>query len=356
MEPRRQTTEPTHPVLDPAAPHAASARNRFAAYLRAAREARDLSLEEIARTTRIPERSLALLERGDFERLPADVFVRGFLRSYARCVRLDVDETIRRYVECGLPAAPVVSAVVSRRPESAAGVPKVLTAAADEVGAKSAPAAAVEAAASAPAAAVDEVGAASAPAAAVDEVVAASAPAAKEAAAAPRRGGGKKRRRRRRRARAETATVTAAETAAETEAAAETESETAAETAAETESETAAETEAIISTEVGGIEPAVASAAPVVQPPPVLVIDDADPDNAVRTERGKREDVTWRSFLPPVLLDNEEGASRGTLTLAVIILVIVATLTMSYLLRRPTYSGDGITDSRPVASAPTTVA
>lgn len=82
-------------------------------------------------------------------------------------------------------------------------------------------------------------------------------------------------------------------------------------------------------------------------PAPVLVIDDSDPDHAeqVQAERAARraKDDTRRSFLPPVLLDNESGTRRGTLTLAVIILVIVATLTMSYLLRRPSSAGDGVT-------------
>ncbi|HLU68882.1 MAG TPA: hypothetical protein VKZ63_21520, partial [Kofleriaceae bacterium] len=49
-----------------------------------------------------------------------------------------------------------------------------------------------------------------------------------------------------------------------------------------------------------------------------------------------------RTFLPPAWSE-EEGSRRGPLTLAVIILVIVATLTMSYLMRRPSYSGDGVT-------------
>jgi hypothetical protein len=48
------------------------------------------------------------------------------------------------------------------------------------------------------------------------------------------------------------------------------------------------------------------------------------------------------------LLDSEEGSRRGALTLAVIILVIVATLTMSYLIRRPNDSGDGVTWRGPV--------
>ena len=84
---------------------------------------------------------------------------------------------------------------------------------------------------------------------------------------------------------------------------------------------------------------------------PVLIIDDEHPEYAERSqeERVERSDASWRSFLPPSLLDSDDGSHRGTLTLAVIILVIVATLTMSYLLRRPNVSGDGVTWLRPAS-------
>jgi hypothetical protein len=78
---------------------------------------------------------------------------------------------------------------------------------------------------------------------------------------------------------------------------------------------------------------------------PTLTIDDDDPDAAEREreERAKREkDGGWRSFLPPALLDQDRGR-QGGLTLAVIILLIVATLTLSYLMRRPSSTGEGVT-------------
>lgn len=65
--------------------------------LRRERELRHLSLEELAQTTRIPIRNLILLEEGRFDDLPGDVFVRGFLRSYARAVGVDEIEIASRY-------------------------------------------------------------------------------------------------------------------------------------------------------------------------------------------------------------------------------------------------------------------
>ncbi len=83
---------------------------------------------------------------------------------------------------------------------------------------------------------------------------------------------------------------------------------------------------------------------------PSIVIDDADPDSAERELEDRREarTSTLRSFLPPILLDREDRSARqGGLTLAVIILLIAATLTLSYLMRRPGTSGDGMTEREP---------
>jgi hypothetical protein len=70
------------------------------AFLRSGREQQAMTLDHVARVTRIPAGSLARLEEGAFSELPAAVFVRGFLRSYARCVGLDADEVVARYGRC----------------------------------------------------------------------------------------------------------------------------------------------------------------------------------------------------------------------------------------------------------------
>lgn len=57
--------------------------------LRAAREARGLTLQDIERTTRIRAKYLQALEEEDFEALPGAVYVRGFLKAYARELGLD---------------------------------------------------------------------------------------------------------------------------------------------------------------------------------------------------------------------------------------------------------------------------
>jgi cytoskeletal protein RodZ len=57
--------------------------------LRVAREAKGLTLDEIAGQTRIPVRHLQHIETGDWEALPAITYSVGFVRSYGNLVGLD---------------------------------------------------------------------------------------------------------------------------------------------------------------------------------------------------------------------------------------------------------------------------
>jgi transcriptional regulator with XRE-family HTH domain len=60
--------------------------------LHAAREARKLSLEQVAAETRIPQRHLTAMEAGDFAKLPGRTYAVGFARTYAKAVGLDPDD------------------------------------------------------------------------------------------------------------------------------------------------------------------------------------------------------------------------------------------------------------------------
>jgi cytoskeletal protein RodZ len=60
--------------------------------LKAAREKKKLSLEDIADQTRIPLRHLQNLEAGDWSNLPAPTYTIGFAKSYASAVGLDRTE------------------------------------------------------------------------------------------------------------------------------------------------------------------------------------------------------------------------------------------------------------------------
>ncbi len=76
-------------------------------YLRSAREAKGIDLREAAQQTRIHINFLKAIEEEDFVKLPGPVFVKGFLKSYARFLQLDEDEVMDRYA--GLAARPAAS-------------------------------------------------------------------------------------------------------------------------------------------------------------------------------------------------------------------------------------------------------
>src|SRR5919206_1753863 len=60
--------------------------------LKAAREEKGLSLEDIAAQTRIPQRHLESIENADWDKLPAPTYTVGFAKSYAGAVGLDRTE------------------------------------------------------------------------------------------------------------------------------------------------------------------------------------------------------------------------------------------------------------------------
>jgi cytoskeleton protein RodZ len=66
-------------------------------YLRELRQQRNLSLDEMARSTRVAARYLEALENDDFAALPAPVFARGFIRAYCQVLREPPDEALARF-------------------------------------------------------------------------------------------------------------------------------------------------------------------------------------------------------------------------------------------------------------------
>lgn len=65
--------------------------------LRASREAKGLSLDALAHTTRVQTRYLAAIERNDVASVPPRPFGRGFVRAYAKEIGLDPDRTAHDY-------------------------------------------------------------------------------------------------------------------------------------------------------------------------------------------------------------------------------------------------------------------
>ncbi len=71
----------------------------FGSYLKHERELRGVPLEEISGATKIHIRFLKALEENSFDQLPGEVFIKGYIRSYANVIGSDVEEMLNIYEE-----------------------------------------------------------------------------------------------------------------------------------------------------------------------------------------------------------------------------------------------------------------
>jgi len=69
----------------------------FGRYLQDIRLSKGISLETVAEETRIRIDTLLLIEGENHDKLPDEVFVKGFLRAFAKAIGADGDEAVRRY-------------------------------------------------------------------------------------------------------------------------------------------------------------------------------------------------------------------------------------------------------------------
>ncbi len=89
---RRHTNNKKHPIKDKTssgAPVSTVKSEMVGSVLRARREELGLSLEDIHEKTRISRNVLEALEADDMDSLPPTVYVRGFVRQYARILGLN---------------------------------------------------------------------------------------------------------------------------------------------------------------------------------------------------------------------------------------------------------------------------
>lgn len=86
------------------------------------REQKQMTLGEVSRVTRISIPSLEAIEHGRYDELPGEVFVRGFLRSYAQAVGVMPQEILAKYTQSRrvrmVTPLPVASPVKAARPGS----------------------------------------------------------------------------------------------------------------------------------------------------------------------------------------------------------------------------------------------
>ena len=104
------------------------------AFLRELRVKRGLSLEELARVTRVARPYLEALENDAFTSLPAPVFTRGFIRAYCQAVGVPPEDALTRFDgrDVREPASasppPSLRGAVTTVPQSTDGEPRTRSA------------------------------------------------------------------------------------------------------------------------------------------------------------------------------------------------------------------------------------
>jgi cytoskeleton protein RodZ len=71
----------------------------FGDKLKREREMRGITLDEIAESTKIARRHLEAIEKENFDALPGRVFIKGFIRSYARFIGIDEEQAVADFTE-----------------------------------------------------------------------------------------------------------------------------------------------------------------------------------------------------------------------------------------------------------------
>jgi len=66
-------------------------------YLKSGREARNIGLSEVARSTKISKWYLDCLEKDEFDKIPGGPYIKGYIASYASFIGIEEDEILKRY-------------------------------------------------------------------------------------------------------------------------------------------------------------------------------------------------------------------------------------------------------------------
>jgi cytoskeleton protein RodZ len=105
--------------------------NEFADELRAAREAKNISLTDLSSLTKIQLKYLRAIENGEFSFLP-ETYIRAFIRDYAKALQINPDAVIAKYeasmkkAEKSVQVSQPEPAEPERTPPSPADAPRLL--------------------------------------------------------------------------------------------------------------------------------------------------------------------------------------------------------------------------------------
>ena len=100
------------------------------ASLRAAREGQQIPIDQVAEQLHLSVSMVEAMERDDYAHLPGPVFVRGYLKNYARLVGLSVDHILAAYEAQGPSdeiTTPVVKTGISKEVSSGHAAVRLVT-------------------------------------------------------------------------------------------------------------------------------------------------------------------------------------------------------------------------------------
>lgn len=84
--------------IEQAADNAAYTRSRCGGALRLAREAQGMSVQDVASKLRLSPKQIEAIEADQFAKLPEPTIVRGFIRNYAKLLKINVDPLLDAYI------------------------------------------------------------------------------------------------------------------------------------------------------------------------------------------------------------------------------------------------------------------
>jgi cytoskeleton protein RodZ len=94
----------------------------FGDKFREERDRQHISLDDVARVTKISPRMLQAIEEERFSQLPGGVFNKGFIRAYAKHLGLDGEEAVNDYLAC-MRQAQIDASVALASSETSGGLP-----------------------------------------------------------------------------------------------------------------------------------------------------------------------------------------------------------------------------------------
>lgn len=72
-------------------------RETLGAFLKKEREERNLSLDDLARMTKVKKHFLLAIEENRYDALPSPIYVKGFLSAYAKSIGIEPEKVLIRY-------------------------------------------------------------------------------------------------------------------------------------------------------------------------------------------------------------------------------------------------------------------